>query len=89
MYMDVYFSSDENVEIDELEDALGELLGDEGEVTGSGVGIRGGNIDIEFNNQSQIDDIVKALKKFNLPPDTYYVIDKVKTNLYGDNARKQ
>ncbi len=89
MYMDVYFGLDVNVEIDELEDALGEVLGDEGEVTGSGIGIKGGNIDIEFNNQSQIDDIVKALRKFNLPLDTYYIIDKVKTNLYDDNLTTQ
>lgn len=87
--MDVYFGLDVNVEIDELEDALGEVLGDEGEVTGSGIGIKGGNIDIEFNNQSQIDDIVKALRKFNLPLDTYYIIDKVKTNLYDDNLTTQ
>lgn len=89
MYMDVYFGLDVNVEIDELEDGLGEVLGDEGEVTGSGVGIKGGNIDIEFNNQSQIDDIVKVLKEFNLPVDTYYIIDKVKTNLYGNNSTAQ
>lgn len=46
----VYISGRAGVAIDELEDAFDELLDGRGEVTGTGTGEKGSNIDLEIRD---------------------------------------
>jgi hypothetical protein len=49
---------------DELEDAINGVLGDRGEVVGSGAGASGANIDIEiFSDNEPIGPIVEGLRR--------------------------
>lgn len=48
---------------DDIEDRLGELLNGRGEVTGSGMGLNGGNIDIEIEN-NEVLDILEDIKTY-------------------------
>lgn len=78
----IYFSLENEVDIDEMEDKIDEILGNKGEVTGSGMGIMGGNIDIEIYDTTIIDILLEELTKLGLPYDTYLITDGVKKNLY-------
>ena len=78
----VYFSLSEEIYLGELEDTIDDLLGDNGEVTGSGIGINGGNIDIEIYDKTVLDILIEELRKQNLPSDTYLVIDGNRKDLY-------
>ena len=81
----IYFVLNDEVLIDELEDNIDELLGCNGEVTGSGMGIKGGNIDIEIYDKNFLDILVKELHSLKLPKDTYLVIDGKRKNLFQNN----
>jgi hypothetical protein len=66
--------------LDEIEDAIGEALGDAGEVTGSGTGTKGSNFDIEVVDEgldaAAIVALLRtALTKFQLPPSVIVVND--------------
>jgi hypothetical protein len=66
--------------IDELEDALDSALGDRGEVTGSGTGQAGSNIDVLIKDGAMSGEqalllIRQALAEFALPGTTRVVID--------------
>lgn len=78
----IYFGFDEDIDIDDLEESIDEILGDEGEVTGRGMGISGGNIDVELFDESILEDFLKALQDLEFPQDTYYVINGEKNNLF-------
>jgi len=78
----IYFELEEDVDIDDLEEEIDEILGDEGEVTGRGMGISGGNIDVELFDETILEDFLKALRKLEFPQDAYYVIDGVSNNLF-------
>ena len=78
----IYFKLNRDIDIDDLEESIEEILGDEGEVTGSGMGISGGNLDIELWDETILEDFLKKLRELEFPQDTYYVINDKKTNLF-------
>lgn len=82
----IYFIPNQETEIDELEDEIEELLDEKGEVTGSGIGSMGANIDIEIYddemNRFSINEFLIGLRKLNFPDGTYYVCDGERHNLY-------
>jgi hypothetical protein len=57
----IYFDSPLNFPIGDLEDDLDAALDGHGEVTGSGTGVGGGNIDIEIRDSRMTNDIVASL----------------------------
>jgi hypothetical protein len=63
---------------DELEDTIDAILGDKGEVTGSGEGDTGGNIDIEFyqdaDSEPLMSEIVRSIAG-DLPRNAFYIAD--------------
>jgi hypothetical protein len=66
--------------IDELEEALDSALGDKGEVTGSGTGETGSNIDVFIRDDAMSEEqtlllIRRALADYGLPDTTRVVID--------------
>jgi hypothetical protein len=66
--------------IDVLEDALDRALGEKGEVTGSGTGQAGGNVDLFIKDDAMSDGQVlllirEALADDELPGSTWVVID--------------
>lgn len=78
----IYFGFNEDIDIDDLEESIDEILGDEGEVTGRGMGISGGNIDVELFHESILKDFLQELQNLEFPQDTYYVINGEKNNLF-------
>ena len=78
----IYFELNEDIDIDYLEESIDEVLGDEGEVTGRGMGVSGGNLDIELFKETILEDFLKKLRELEFPQDTYYVINGEKTNLF-------
>ena len=78
----VYFKLEEKVDIEDLEEKIDEILGDKGEVTGRGMGISGGNIDIELFDETILENILKELRELEFPQDVYYVIDGIRNNLF-------
>lgn len=78
----IYFGLNEDIDIDDLEENIDEILCDEGEVTGRGMGIAGGNIDVELFDESILEVFLKKLRDLEFPQDTYYVINGEKSNLF-------
>ncbi len=78
----IYFGLEEDVDIDDLEEEIDEILGDKGEVTGRGMGISGGNIDVELYNETILEHFLEELRELEFPKETYYVIDGVRKNLF-------
>lgn len=78
----IYFEPEENVNIGDLEDEIDKILGDKGEVTGSGMGISGGNIDVELFDKNILEDFLKELRELDFPQDAYYIIDGVRNKLF-------
>lgn len=72
MYLYIYFSRlPERGSLDEVEDDLEELLGDSGDVTGAGLGVSGGNIDIEFyGEEDALEDIKSYLLSYGFDKET-------------------
>jgi hypothetical protein len=64
---------------DAIERALEDCLGDRGEVTGSGAGAFGMNIDIAIDRRSDlhavVQDIRRVLKMHDVPRQTQIVVD--------------
>lgn len=61
-YINIYFDQmPENHFLDEIEDDLSDLLDERGEVTGAGLGVGGGNIDIEIYGEW---DVVQEIKSY-------------------------
>ena len=80
--MDAFLSRTERLPcgLDELEDALDSALGDRGEVTGSGTGRTGSNIDVFIRDDALSEEqdlrlIRRALADYGLPDTTRVVID--------------
>jgi hypothetical protein len=66
--------------MDELEDALDSALGDTGEVTGSGTGRTGSNIEVFLRDDAVSEEqalllIRRALANYGLPGTTRVVVD--------------
>ena len=66
--------------LDELEDALDSALGDRGEVTGTGTGQAGSNIDVsieegELSAEQALLLIRRTLADYDVPASTRIVID--------------
>ena len=78
----IYFEPEEDVDIDDLEEEIDEILEDKGEVTGRGMGISGGNIDVELFDETILESFLKELQELEFPQDTYYVIDGVRNKLF-------
>lgn len=61
-YIYIYFNNIPGAySLDEIEDDLTDLLGEQGEVTGTGIGGAGGNIDTEVYKDM---DILKDIKHY-------------------------
>jgi hypothetical protein len=76
--MFVYWSSPlGDLERDDVEDALNEALGPDGEVVGGGSGRSGSNLDLEIsaNPQRALAAVKAALVELGMPADTYVVMD--------------
>ena len=71
-----FFSKLENIDRDDVEDAINDALGEEGEVTGSGSGVSGSNLDIEVysNPFAFLDTIRNILRELEVPLDTVIAI---------------
>ena len=67
----IYFKNDNDIELDEIEEMLDDLLYGKGEVTGTGIGIAGCNLDIELYEKMNIDDVLTILRKLEFPKDAY------------------
>lgn len=78
----IYFELKEDVDIDDLEEEIDDILEDKGEVTGRGMGISGGNIDVEIFDETILENFLKELRELEFPQDTYYVIDGVRNKLF-------
>ena len=78
----IYFELEGDVDIDDLEEEIDEILGDKGEVTGRGMGISGGNIDVELFDETILENFLKELRELEFPQDAYYVIDGVRNKLF-------
>ena len=75
----VYFYEPLPCGVDEIEDALDKALRDAGEVTGSGVGAKGSNVDIFISDESlpvaRVVDLVRqALLPIHLPESSRIVV---------------
>jgi hypothetical protein len=76
----IYFFELLDFGLDEIEETLEKVLQNKGEVTGSGTGSSGSNIDIEvfdtdFNPEMLLKLIRKALQDFRIPESTRIKID--------------
>ena len=75
----IYYNGETGIAVDELEDELDDVLSNfGGEVTGTGRGEMGGNIDLEFEDESKLFEVIGAIKealvRFAFPPGTRIVI---------------
>ncbi|MGI5289110.1 hypothetical protein ACQEVF_38005 [Nonomuraea polychroma] len=72
----IYWLGDAWTSRADIEDAIEEVLGDQGEVTGTGAGDTGGNVDIEIfddaDTERLMSEIVQAISD-GLPKNAYYV----------------
>ncbi len=77
MYLYIYFKRfPEGGFLDEVEDDLVDLLEGTGEVTGAGLGISGGNIDIEFSGEEEVlQDIKSYLLSYGFDAETVLDVD--------------
>lgn len=86
MVIFIYTNGRLNSGIDELEDALDSALGERGEVTGTGTGQVGSNIDI-FIEEGMISEeqalllVQQVLVEFGLPSATKIIIDGIEHTL--------
>jgi len=84
----IYFTSKASIVLDEIEDAIQEALGDKGEVTGSGLGKAGANIDVEIyedeDGEEAANSIIECLKNMKVPIDTYMRIEDRKVSVFED-----
>jgi hypothetical protein len=72
--------------LDEIEDSIEEALDGRGNVTGTGTGNSGANIDIEVTDESITPEralaiVRRSLRNFNLPPSTQIAIDGTRHGL--------
>lgn len=79
--MDIYIYFGQAEDIGDLEDKIDEVLGDRGEVTGIGIGVSGGNIDIALYDETMLEYCLDAIRKLEFPTNTYYVIDGIRKAL--------
>jgi hypothetical protein len=75
----LYFHKPLPCGLDEIEDALDEVLRGIGEVTGTGTGATGSNLDIELSDdglsrERLVSLIRKATARFELPPSSRLLI---------------
>ncbi|GLO63611.1 hypothetical protein MACH09_41190 [Vibrio sp. MACH09] len=77
----IYFSERLSVGIDVIEDTLEEALDGIGEVTGSGTGEKGSNIDVEVEDSEDVTKVISliksVLKELSVPESTTLVVDNV------------
>jgi len=75
----IYFKGPIAYGLDDLEDALTYALGDAGEVTGTGVGEAGANLDVEFfegvGESRALSILREALAAFTLPTASEVVVE--------------
>jgi len=81
-HMDVflYFHERLSCGLDEIEDRVSDALGERGEVTGSGAGVSGSNIDVEITDDDVAEDearkiIREAVAELNLPASSVVAIN--------------
>jgi len=88
----IYFKGPVGYGLDELEDALTHALGVAGEVTGTGGGEGGANLDIEFfeeiGESRALHILREALVNFSLPDSSEVVIEGRRHNLLRSGLEK-
>ena len=76
----IYFPLGMSTPRDELEDSIDQFLGGRGEVTGSGAGSSGSNLDVELVDDQFADEVfeglLKLLRTLNVPVGTRVVRPK-------------
>ena len=82
----IYFKNDNYIELYEIEEAIDNIIYGKGEVTGTGIGLTGCNIDICFYEKMSIDDVLAILCKLKLPNDAYCKIAGKNYKLYTHRA---
>lgn len=77
MEMFIYFPPQLGIPRDEIEDLLEEHLGQNGEVTGSGAGQTGSNLDLEIfgNAHDHVERIKGLLRQAGVPAGTVIVVE--------------
>lgn len=61
MFVEIHLPGPLDVDRDEIEDALEEALGADGEVVGAGAGERGSNLDVEVQPVAGRDDVLRLI----------------------------
>lgn len=62
MFAELFLPLELSVDRDEVEDALGRVLGDRLEVTGAGAGVYGANLDLEVSPDVEPGDLIAAVR---------------------------
>lgn len=82
----IYFSERLSVGIDVIEDTLDEALDGIGEVTGTGTGEKGSNIDVEVEDCKDVTEIISliksVLKELSVPESSTLVVDNVEYRIF-------
>jgi hypothetical protein len=58
----IYFPPNLGVDKDEIEDALDEVIGNLGEVSGGGIGEKGMNIDLDVEDDADPEELVELIR---------------------------
>lgn len=70
MFIEIHFPYQLPVDRDEIEDAISDAVGDDGEITGAGTGAFGSNLDVEITSSIDKTEVLsrirRALRPFNL-----------------------
>ena len=86
MFVAIYFNSKLTVPRDEIEDLLEQWFAGQGEVTGSGGGLGGTNIDIEADDELGVEEVLSrirdVLKRINAAPNTEIMVEDQTYPLY-------
>lgn len=88
MQIFIYYYSQLGVARADIEAELEQLLQGRGEVTGSGGGLAGGNIDLEIETDKPdqvVAEICQLLRTLDFPRNTILDVDGRRVKLYGDN----
>ena len=83
-----FFSKRENIDSDDVEDAINDVLGEKGEVTGAGSGASGSNLDVQvYGNPLDFLDMMRSvLRELEVPVDTVVAIGEEDFPVFESNA---
>lgn len=86
-----FFSKLENIDRDDVEDAINNILGEKGEVTGAGSGASGSNLDVQvYGNPLDFMDAIKnVLRELEVPADTIVAIGEERFPVFESNSEQE